>query len=76
MPDLCSRTASKNNLQPGRIRRYFRLCLPRGAAVLGLLFLPARFFARARRRISSGEYMLFRQFFDPQLHRASSSSPS
>jgi hypothetical protein len=44
--------------------------------VVRLDFLSAFFFFRARRRISSGEYMLFRQCGEPQLQRASSSSPS
>lgn len=43
-------------------------------------FLPARFLAgfavRLRLRISCGEYIVCRQFADPQLQRASSSSPS
>jgi len=39
-------------------------------------FSAAFFAARLRRRISSGEYMVPRHFFAPQLQMASSSPPS
>lgn len=69
------RIASTSSWRAGR-DGYFTLFLRRRAVVFGLRFLVACFFARSRRRISSGEYMLPRQLFEPQLQRASSSSPS